>query len=284
MKLNIQSLISRQVLLSLSGNPLTLFGCVIVIGLVVSALLAPFIATHDPDAINISARLQPPGWEYFFGTDDVGRDIFSRVIFGARISLAVGILGVLIVFCIGLLVGGLSALLGGWVDTLIMRLLDIMLAVPGLVLAMSLAAALGPNLVNVLLALCIVRSPHYIRLMRSQALSIKNQGYVEMARINGAGRWHILRFHIIPNSLPPVLIQATSDIGGVILAVSALSFIGLGAQPPTAEWGAMVSTGRQYILNHWWYATFPGLAIMLTVLGFNLLGDGLRDVFDPKST
>lgn len=274
----------RQILRYFLGNPLTAFGSGVILLLVLIALFAPFLATHDPNAINIAERLRAPGVNHFFGTDDVGRDLFSRVLFGTRISLTMGLSAVALVFVFGCLIGGMSALLGGRVDVIIMRFMDIMLSVPGLVLAMSLAAALGPSLFNVLLALCIVRTPHYVRLMRGQALSIRNLGYVEMARVNGAGYWHILRYHIIPNGVPPVLIQATSDIGGVILAVSTLSFIGLGAQPPTAEWGAMISAGRQYILSHWWYATFPGLAILVTVMGFNLLGDGLRDLYDPKSS
>lgn len=246
------------------------------------ALLAPVIATHEPNAIALRAKLQAPSALHWLGTDEFGRDLFSRILHGARLSLLLSLTLVLATLSVGALLGGLSGLLAGWFDLVLMRALDIVMAIPPLVLALALAAALGPSLFNALLALGLVRLPAYIRLVRAQSLSLRGAGYVDYARLSGAGTWHVLRRHIVPNGIGPILVQATLDMGSVILAAAALSFIGLGAQPPTAEWGAIIGGGRPYFLSHWWYTLFPGLAIVVTALGFNLLGDGLRDLLDPR--
>lgn len=271
-------------LLAVCGrNPLATAGGAVVLGMAVLALFSPILAPYDYQQIDIANRLAAPTADHLMGTDELGRDIFSRVVFGARISLPLGIAVVACIASLGLVIGGLSGLVGGFTDAVLMRCADVVLSIPGLILAMSLAAALGPSLQNVVIALALVRLPHYVRLARGQALVVRSAGYVDAAKLAGGGTLYRLRHHILPNIATPVLIQATSDIGGVILAASSLSFLGLGAQPPTPEWGAMVSTGRQYFLTHWWYATFPGLAILITAMGFNLLGDGLRDAFDPRA-
>lgn len=264
-------------------SPITAAGLVL-IGLVLfAALLAPLIATHDPLTLDMAGRLLPPGADHWFGTDEVGRDIFSRVIYGSRISITTGLVVVVLTAATGIAIGCYAGLVGGRADFIIQRVIEVILAVPSLVLAIALTAALGPSLSNAMIALLIVMAPGYVRLARGQALTVAQNPYVDAARVSGAGTSYILFRHIIPNSVSPVLVQATLDVGGVILAVAALSFIGLGAQPPTAEWGAMVSSGREHLLTHWWYPTFPGLAILLTAMAFNMTGDGLRDVLDPKT-
>jgi len=263
-------------------SPLTLVGLAIfvLVGSVIA--FAPLLAPYPPDAVDLAQRLLPPSQAHWFGTDEVGRDLLSRVIFGARTSCGAGFGIVLIAAVGGLVLGCFAGLAGGMVDNLIMRLMDVMLALPTLVLALALAAALGPSLVNALLAVAVVRLPAYVRFSRAQTLTLRHRNYVSVSRTFGAGSAHILRWHILPNALSPILVQATLDLGGTILVAAALSFIGLGAQPPTAEWGAMVSTGRNFLLDQWWYATFPGLAILITAMGCNLLGDGLRDLLDPR--
>ena len=246
------------------------------------SLAAPLISPHNPYTLNLIDRLKPPGGPYLLGTDELGRDILSRIIYGARLSLlaGVGIVGIAGLF--GIVIGSVSGLLGGKVDQVIMRFMDIMLAFPSLVLALALSAALGPNFRNSILAIAIVKIPVYVRLVRGQALSIKERQFVKAAQTFGAPKVWIISRHIIPNCLAPVVVQATLGIGEAILIAATLSFIGLGAQPPAAEWGAMVSMGRTYLLDQWWYASFPGIAIFITVIGFNLFGDGVRDVLDPR--
>jgi len=263
-------------------SPLTLAGIAIFALVLAVILFAPLIAPYPPDAVDLSQRLLRPSGAHWFGTDEVGRDLLSRVIFGARTSCGAGFGIVALAAIGGLVIGGLAGLAGGIVDGLVMRLMDVMLALPTLVLALALAAALGPSLVNALLAVAVVRLPAYVRFSRAQTLTLRHRNYVSVSRTFGAGTAHILRWHILPNALSPILVQATLDLGGTILIAAALSFIGLGAQPPTAEWGAMVSTGRNYLLDQWWYATFPGFAILVTAMGCNLLGDGLRDLLDPR--
>ncbi|TCS62182.1 D,D-dipeptide ABC transporter permease [Varunaivibrio sulfuroxidans] len=272
----------RYIAFRLRQRPLMTVGMAIILCVVTAAVFAPLIAHYDPYAINLRARLQPPGSAHWFGTDEVGRDIFSRIVYGARQSVSIGIFVVLIAGGVGSTLGGLSAMIGGWTDTAIMRLMDVLLSFPSLVLIMALAAALGPSLLNAMLAIAIVRIPFYVRLARGQTLSLRSMDYVRAARTFGVGNWRILRWHIAPNALSPIIVQGTLDLGGAILMASALSFIGLGAQQPTAEWGAMVATGRNFILDQWWYSGFPGFAILITAMGFNLLGDGLRDILDPK--
>lgn len=266
----------------LRSSPLTLLGLAMIVTVLLLLLFAPWIATHDPNAINLKMRLLAPSAKHWFGTDEVGRDLFSRVIFGGQLSVGVGIFVVLIAGVSGTLLGCISGIMGGKVDTVLMRIMDIVLSVPSLVITMALAAALGPSLVNAMFAMALVRIPFYVRLARGQALGIREMPYVKAAKIFGASNWQILRWHVARNAMPPLIVQATLDLGGAILMASALSFIGLGAQQPTAEWGAMVSTGRNYILDQWWYSAFPGFAILFTATGFNLLGDGVRDMLDPK--
>lgn len=263
-------------------SPLTVLGILMILTVLVFVAFAPWLATHDPNAINLKARLAAPSGAHWFGTDEVGRDLYSRVIFGGRLSVGVGFFVVVIAGGVGAVVGCLSGIIGGRIDTVLMRIMDVVLSVPALVVIMALAAALGPSLFNAMLAMAIVRIPFYVRLARGQALVIREMPYVKGAYIFGASNWQVLRWHVVRNAMPPLIVQATLDLGGAILMASALSFIGLGAQQPTAEWGAMVSTGRNFILDQWWYSAFPGFAILFTATGFNLLGDGVRDLLDPR--
>lgn len=267
----------------LRRSPLTLVGAAVVLGVVVVAALAPVLAPYPPDEVDFASRLLPPGPQHWFGTDELGRDILSRVIWGSRASVGAGFLIVAVAVSVGLVVGSISGYFGGRLDTAIMRLMDIVLGFPSLILAMALAAALGPNLTNAMLAVAFVRIPVYVRLVRGQSLQVREREFVKGARCFGASHLWIIVRHVLPNSISPVIVQATLDIGGAILTASALSFLGLGAQPPLSEWGAMVASGRRFILDQWWYPTFPGLAIFVTAMGFNLCGDGLRDLFDPRA-
>lgn len=267
----------------LRRNSLTLAGCIIVLLIIIAGIAAPILSPYDPIAINIASKLQPPGVQHWFGTDEIGRDIFSRVLYGCRISIQVGLYIVIIASTIGTIIGSLSGYRGGKFDQVIMTLTDIVLSFPSLVLAMALAAALGPSLFNTMLAVAIVKIPTYVRLVRAQVLSLKEQPYVRVSQTFGATQFWILSRHIVPNCMAPVLIQITLGIGEAILTAASLSFIGLGAQPPMPEWGAMISTARVYALDQWWYVSFPGMAIFITVVGFNLLGDGIRDLLDPRS-
>lgn len=266
----------------LRRSPLTIAGIVIMLLALATIVFAPYIAPFDPYAIDLRARLAPPGAEHWFGTDEVGRDLFSRVVYGARASVGVGVAIVGIAATFGTTIGCFTGMVGGRIDTAIMRVMDVILSFPSLVLSMALAAALGPSLFNAMLAVAFVRIPFYVRLARGQALSLRERAYVKAALTFGASTVQILRRHIAPNAMSPIIVQATLDLGGAILTAAALSFIGLGAQQPTAEWGAMVSTGRNFLLDQWWYPTFPGLAILVTAIGFNLFGDGLRDMLDPR--
>lgn len=267
----------------MSRNPLMVLGGLVVLLILVLVIFAPLFATHSPTAIDYKARLAAPSWQHFFGTDEVGRDIFSRILYGGRGSISVGFFVVLCSGFIGLMLGAISGMMGGRTDTIIMRIMDVVLSVPSLVLVMALAAAMSPGLVNAAIAIAIVRIPYYVRLTRGQALLVREMAYVTAARTFKASRWHILRWHIMPNIVSPVLVQASLDIGNTILLVAGLSFIGLGAQQPMPEWGAMVSAGRNYILDQWWYSAFPGIAILITSAAFNVFGDGIRDILDPKN-
>lgn len=263
-------------------SPLTLGGGAVVLIVLFLVIFAPVFATHDPNAIDLRARLAAPSWDHFFGTDEVGRDLYSRILYGGRQSVAVGFFVVIVAGFIGTFIGAFAGLIGGRVDVVIMRMMDVVLSVPSLVLIMALAAALGPSLINAAIAIALVRIPVYVRISRGQTLLIREMSFVTAAETFKASKFHILRWHILPNILSPVMVQATLDLGSTILLASALSFIGLGAQQPTAEWGAMVATGRNYILDQWWYSAFPGFAILITATAFNLLGDGIRDILDPK--
>ncbi len=263
-------------------SPLTLFGAVLVILLILMAIFAPLIAPYNPNRISLREKLAPPSLKHPFGTDEVGRDLLSRVIYGSRISLQVGIVVVLLAGIPGILIGAFSGYYGGQFDNIIMRLMDIVMAFPPLVLALSIAAALGPSLVNSMMAVAFIMIPKFSRLVRGETLSLKEKPFVLATRAQGGKPLYIIFRHIIPNSLSSVIVLASLVMGDAILVAASLSFIGLGAQPPTPEWGALVSVGRKYILDQWWYATFPGLFIFLAVMGFNLFGDGLRDILDPK--
>ena len=245
--------------------------------------LAPGILPYDPYAQNLGESLLGPSAQHWFGTDIQGRDIFCRVLVGTQITLTVGLAAVAISLTVGVILGSIAGYKGGKWDTVIMRIMDIMLSIPSLVLTMALAAALGPSLFNAMLAIAIVRIPFYVRLARGQALVVRQYTYVQAAKTFGASRWHLINWHILRNSLPPLIVQASLDIGSAILMAATLGFIGLGAQQPSAEWGAMVANGRNYVLDQWWYCAFPGAAILLTAVGFNLFGDGIRDLLDPKA-
>ncbi|MHB8778821.1 MAG: ABC transporter permease [Anaerolineales bacterium] len=273
----------RRSLRSLRRNPMAMLGLVIILFWAVAATIAPFTSMRDPLAQTIGDRLKPPSSQYWFGTDELGRDVFSRVIYGARISLPIGFVVIMFAVMMGLLVGASAGYIGGTYDLLIMRLADITLAFPSIVLALAIAAVLGPSITNALIAMVLVWWPEYARLMRSQVLSVKHNEYVMAAIALGASRNRILMIHILPNTFAPILVKASLDAGSAILNIAALSFIGLGAVPPTPEWGAMISTGR-YQFYSWWLTTFPGLAILMVVLGYNFLGEGVRDSFDPRMT
>ena len=263
-------------------SPLTLFGALLVILLILMAIFAPLIAPYNPNKISLREKLAPPSLKHPFGTDEVGRDLLSRVIYGSRISLQVGIVVVLLSGIPGILIGAFSGYYGGQLDNIIMRFMDIVMAFPPLVLALSIAAALGPSLVNSMMAVAFIMIPKFSRLVRGETLALKEKPFVLATRAQGGKPLFIIFRHIIPNSLSSVIVLASLVMGDAILVAASLSFIGLGAQPPTPEWGALVSVGRKYILDQWWYATFPGLFIFLAVMGFNLFGDGLRDILDPK--
>lgn len=267
----------------ISRSPLTVIGAAIIVLMMLLMIFAPWIVPQDPNAINLAERLQAPSALHWFGTDEVGRDLFSRVIVGSQQSVAAGLAVVLLAGVSGSLLGCLSGVLGGRSDAVIMRLMDIMLSIPSLVLTMALAAALGPSLFNAMLAIAIVRIPFYVRLARGQTLVVKQHTFVEASRTFGASRWHLISWHILRNAMPPLVVQASLDIGSAILMAATLGFIGLGAQQPTAEWGAMVAVGRNYVLDQWWYCAFPGAAILITAVGFNLFGDGVQDLLDPKA-
>lgn len=275
----------REVLFTLrllSRNPSAVAGLVIILGMIVMAVLAPLLAPYSPVQINLGDRLSPPCAAHLFGADEVGRDILSRVIYGARISLRIGLLVILVAGGLGTLIGAVSGFFGKRVDNFIMRGMDIILSFPSLVLAMALAAALGPSLRNAIMAVAFVMIPKFARLVRGEALAVKEKAFISAARVSGASNRWIILHHVIPNCLSSVIVLATLALGDTILIAASLSFIGLGAQPPTPEWGAMISAGRKFLMDQWWYATFPGLFILVTVVGFNIFGDALRDILDPR--
>jgi peptide/nickel transport system permease protein len=264
-------------------NPLTLLGLLLLLLLILMSAFAPLISPYDPTKIDIAERFSPPSADHWFGTDEVGRDIFTRILYGARLSLGVGVAVVVGAGLIGTVIGAISGYFGGKLDQTIMRLMDMILAFPALVLAMAIAATLGPNLQNAMLAIAIIKIPVYVRLARAETLALREKLYVKAAVTFGIKPWRIIARHIIPNAISPVIIQVTLDIGDAILLVATLGFLGLGAQPPTPEWGAMISVGWKYLLDYWWYPTFPGFALFLASCGFNLIGDGIRDILDPKA-
>ncbi len=268
--------------LTLRANPLAMLGLAIVLGLVLTALVGPLLPIQSPYYQDLEIRLLPPSGAHWLGTDELGRDILARIVYGAGATLTIVVLVAVIVVPIGLAVGTVAGYLGGWVDAVLMRVTDIFLAFPRLVLALAFVAALKPGIENAIIAIALTSWPPYARLARAETITIRNAAFIQAAELQGAGAWRILWHHVVPLCLASVVVRLTLDMAGIILTAAGLGFLGLGAQPPLAEWGAMISTGREYLLDHWWVATMPGIAIFLVSLGFNLLGDGLRDLLDPK--
>ncbi len=265
------------------SNPLALIGFLIIVALVLMAIFAPLLAVHDPYAQNLDLRLRAPGEDgYWLGSDDLGRDIWSRIVHGAPITLQIVAIVAVTAPTIGLLVGTAAGYLGGWIDVVLMRITDIFLAFPRLVLALAFVAVLGAGIENAILAITLTAWPPYARIARAETLTIRRADFIAAIRLQGAGPIRIITGHIWPLCLSSIIIRVTLDMAGVILTAAGLGFLGLGAQPPLPEWGAMISAGRDFFLDSWWVATIPGLAIFIVSLGFNLLGDGLRDVLDPK--
>jgi peptide/nickel transport system permease protein len=267
---------------ALLRSPLTVAGLVVMVLFGLVALLAPLLAPADPIAQVLSERLEPPSPAHWLGTDQLGRDVLSRLLFGARVSLTVGLVVVGVAGSVGTLVGLVAGYWRGWVEEVLMRLTDIFFAFPGLILAMAIAGALGPSLNNAMIAIAVVTWPVYARLVRSQVLYLRELAYVEASRALGAGAPQIVARHILPNTLAPLLVQASFDMGGAILSAAGLSFIGFGAQPPLPEWGVMISEARKYVTTQPWLSLFPGLAILAAVAAYNLGGAGLRDALDPR--
>jgi peptide/nickel transport system permease protein len=271
--------------LAFVSNPAALAGLFIVAVLILMAIFAPLLAGGiSPIEQNLASRLAPPSGEHWFGTDELGRDIYARTLYGARVTLTIVLLVSVVVAPVGLAVGTLAGYLGGWIDAVLMRITDIFLAFPRLVLALAFAAALGPGIENAVIAISLTAWPPYARIARSETVTIAKSDFILAVVMQGASTWRVLFKHIVPLCLSSVIVRLTLDMAGIILTAAGLGFLGLGAQPPSAEWGAMVSAGRDVILDQWWVATIPGIAIFIVSLGFNLLGDGLRDVFDPKSS
>lgn len=271
-----------------SANRGAVIGLTVMVILVVVAIFAPWIAPYPPAQQFRDAFLVPPAWQeggraaFLLGTDAVGRDMLSRLIHGTRYSLYVGSLVICIAMTGGVIIGMIAGYVGGWVDTLIMRVMDVILAFPSLLLALVLVAILGPGLTNAMIAIAIVLQPHFARLARAAVMSEKGKEYVTAVRVGGAGPLRLMFLTILPNCLSPLVVQATLSFSTAILDAAALGFLGMGAQPPTPEWGTMLAEAREFILRAWWVVTFPGLAILITVLSINLIGDGLRDTLDPK--
>lgn len=263
-------------------NKRALVGFWMVVAFVGLAAFAPWIAPYDPIEQNMNVILQPPSAAHFFGTDEYGRDIFSRIMYGSQISLMIGIVGVMISVVLGVGLGTLSGYFGGRTDMFIMRIMDIFMAFPSFLLALAIVSVLGPGMINVMIAIGIFSVPTFARISRSAVIAVKNKEYIEAAKSMGASHSRIIIKHVIPNSVAPIIVLSTMRIATAILTASGLSFLGMGAQPPTPEWGAMLSTGREYLRTAPHVSTIPGLAIMFMVLAFNMLGDGLRDALDPK--
>jgi peptide/nickel transport system permease protein len=268
--------------LAFARNRLAVVGLAIVILLILTALLAPLLAHQSPTAQDLTARLRPPDDAMWFGTDELGRDIYSRIVYGARITLGIVALIIVLVGPVGLFVGCAAGYVGGWLDTLLMRTTDVFLAFPRLILALAFVAAIGPGIKNAVIAIALTAWPPYARVARAETLALRDADFVNAARLQGAGARRIILHQIVPLCLSSVIVRLTLDMSGIIITAAGLGFLGLGAQPPSPEWGAMIASGRRFILDQWWVAFFPGMAICIAGLGFNLLGDGLRDVLDPK--
>ena len=281
---NPNSLVNRflAIIRELLSNPSSGFGLVVITILLLTAIVAPLIAPYDPNVINLGNTLKPPSAANWFGTDELGRDIMSRIIYGTRISLTIITIVSVIVGPIGLLVGTTAGYFGGWYDTIMMRITDIFLSFPSLILSLAFVAALGAGLENAIIAIGLTAWPPIARLARAETLTFRGADYISASRMQGASSLRIIIKSIMPMCLPSVLVRITLSMATVILTAAGLGFLGLGAQPPLPEWGAMIATGRRYMLDNWWLVAFPGGAILLVSLAFNLLGDGLRDALDPK--
>ena len=272
----------KDVWIRLRRNKLAMVGMVIAVLLALMAIFAPVISPYDYQVQDVAHRLQMPSAQHLMGTDNMGRDILSRLIYGGRISLLVSLLAVIVSLVIGGLLGAVSGYMGGKVDSVIMRLMDILMAIPGILMAVCISAAMGGGVWQTALAIAVAGIAGVCRLVRGQTLTLRNQEYIEAARASGSGTLRILLSNIIPNCLAPIIVNTTMSIGGNIMMISALSFVGLGVQPPIPEWGAILNSGREYVSTFWPLITFPGIAIALTMFGFNVFGDGLRDALDPK--
>ena len=278
----------RELWSDFAKNRGAVLGLAIIVAIVLLAMFADIVAPHSPNLTNNAAFLRPPvwqaggGWTYPLGTDAIGRDMLSRLIHGARLSLAIGIVVVALAIMAGIALGLISGFVGGVVDILIMRLMDILLTLPSLLLAIVVVAILGPGLMNAMLAVAVVLLPHYVRLTRAAVMAERGRDYVTAARVSGAGSLRLMLSEILPNCTAPLIVQASLGVSTAILDAAALGFLGLGAQPPSPEWGTMLADAREFVLRAWWVVTLPGLMILITVLAFNLVGDGLRDALDPK--
>lgn len=264
------------------GNPLAVFGLVVIVLLAIMAVFAPWVATHNPLSQNLSGALRPPSAEHWLGTDEFGRDIYSRIVYGSRISLYIVLLVSVIVAPIGLLIGMAAGYFGGWTDRILMRITDIFLSFPSLILALAFAAALGPGIENAVIAIALTAWPPIARLARAETMTTRAADYIAAAQVSGASSLRILLAHILPICIPSVVVRTTLNMSGIMLTAAGLGFLGLGAQPPSPEWGAMTSAGRRFMIDSWWVVTMPGMAILLVALAFNLFGDGLRDMLDPR--
>lgn len=267
-------------------NKLAYLGFLIIVLLILLAIIGPLIVPYKGDVMtetHVENKFLPPSGEHLFGTDELGRDLFSRVIYGTRISFQIGLIAIGLSIAIGIPLGLIAGYFGKWIDEIIMRISDIFLSFPPLLLSISISALLGPSIVNMMIAISISWWPWYTRLIRGQVVSIRERGFVEAAKSFGVPSAAIIWRHILPNSLAPIIVQVSMDFGSIILTAASLSFLGLGAQPPQPEWGLLINIGKNYFLTNWWYVTFPGLFIFITVMAFNLFGDGLRDYLDPKT-
>ena len=273
---------SYRVFRALLRNPLAFIGGTILLGLVFIALFAPVITSYSPVGQDLPARLLPPGAAHWMGTDELGRDIWTRVVYGSRITLVIVLLVAVLAAPAGLIIGAVAGYYGGWTDRVLMGITDIFLSMPKLILALAFVAALGPGIQNAIIAIAIATWPGYARIARAETLTIRHAEYIAAVELQGASGWRVIVQHILPLCTSSMIIRVTLDMAGIILTAAGLGFIGLGAQPPLPEWGAMISRGRSFILDQWWVATMPGFAIVIVSLGFCFLGDGLRDVLDPK--
>ncbi len=271
-----------QLWLNFRANPLAFGGFLVIAFMMLVSLLAPVLATHDPALVMSQNRLLPPSWDHFLGTDELGRDTYSRILYGGQITLGMVIAIVAIVAPFGLIIGAAAGYAGGWLDRILMRVTDVFLAFPRLILALAFVAALRPGITSAIIAIALTAWPPYARLARAETLTIRNADYIAAVRLNGASAFRVVLRHVLPMCIGSLVVRITLDMSSIILTAAGLGFLGLGAQPPMPEWGAMISTARRFMLSEWWVPLIPGMVIFITALAFNLLGDGLRDVLDPK--